>query len=169
MKKPSKINLNDHFKQKERKKLHRTQTSVEVRFDKISPWIVKHIREAHSIVGCIAWLSDPDILKALVKVKRVDIIVTSDRFSKRNKSLYQKLQSVRVLGRKTGRLRPLMHHKFLVGFSKTGESLWCFNGSYNFSNHSKHNLENCMRFTNRKTIHAFIEEFKRLKTRSRGI
>jgi hypothetical protein len=52
-----------------------------VYFDDLDQHLVKHIKTAHIIVGCVAWLTHPDILQALARTKKgVSIIVQKEDF-----------------------------------------------------------------------------------------
>ena len=159
-------NLNSLFKN--RSKEHNVESTT-ILFDQIEPFIVKRIQEATTIVGCIAWLSNPNILKCLQQTPYVDLIITSDKIPKSRKKIYKQIGTISILGLQTGRLRPLMHHKFIIGLSATGKPLFLLNGSYNFSSHSRHNLENIMCIRQPNIIKAYLLEYKRLKKKARKI
>jgi len=144
-----------------------TKTSL-ILFDNIEPFILEKLKECSELVGCVAWISSANLLREMNRIKNVDLIVTSDKFSKINKKRFKRLKSVRVLGLARGRRRPLMHHKFLIGLKK-GKPSFLINGSYNYSEHSKQNLENIMYFTDLHIIEAYLSEFKKLRKKSRAI
>ena len=113
---------------------------VRVIFDDHKQALLQYIDKYNHIAGCVAWLTDYDILEALSKKEFVSIIVQKrSRPQKRLRQLYDSLPSserfrvaglwplsydadptleaVRCVGyhdrdNKTG--FPLMHHKFLV-------------------------------------------------------
>jgi len=53
---------------------------VEIVFKKIKQRIIKFIRQYDLIVGCVAWLTDMDILKELSKKKEVALLVQKEDF-----------------------------------------------------------------------------------------
>ena len=139
--------------------LKRTSTSQMVCFESIETFVVNQLKEAVAVKGCLAWLSNPAILKAFCALKGgVQIVVTNDKFSKRVKKTYKELKHIKMLGKKRGRWRAFMHHKFLILYGKNGKK-WVLNGSYNYSTHSKQNIENLVRISNKHIIKAFESEF----------
>lgn len=55
--------------------------SVEAYFRNLENHLVRHIRSADAVVGCVAWLTSPGILDALASVQRgVSIIVQKEEF-----------------------------------------------------------------------------------------
>lgn len=53
---------------------------IQIFFRDIKKYLIKEIEKANSIIGCIAWLTDPDILQALSKRPNVCIIVQKEDF-----------------------------------------------------------------------------------------
>jgi phosphatidylserine/phosphatidylglycerophosphate/cardiolipin synthase-like enzyme len=53
---------------------------IEVFFRQIKDNLIKEIKESDIIVGCVAWLTDPDILEAMSKLKGVSIVVQKEDF-----------------------------------------------------------------------------------------
>ena len=158
------INLNDRLPKSRSETLHHDHISV--RFGSLRPWLVDTIGTAARVEGCVAWLTDPVILRALRKV-HADLVVTSDKMH--TKKRFQGLASVRRVGRQRGRLRPLLHHKFLIGLSKSAAPLWVLTGSMNFSTHSAHNLENAVLIRDPAVVETFRAEFRRVRKISRSI
>ncbi|HIA02230.1 MAG TPA: hypothetical protein EYN66_10020 [Myxococcales bacterium] len=149
--------------------LNRTSCSKLVCFESIEKFVVTQLKDAISIKGCLAWLSNPAILTALGQLKGgVKIVVTNDKFSKRVKKSYKDLKHVKMLGKKRGRWRAFMHHKFLILYGKNGKK-WILNGSFNYSCHSQQNVENVVCLTNKNIIKAFESEFESVWAASKRI
>lgn len=78
--------------------------NVQVYFKNIESHLVRHIENADIVVGCVAWLTSPAILRALSKKKGVSIIVQKEDWLRpdlhdrgdwksRQKSRYSQLRS----------------------------------------------------------------------------
>ena len=134
--------------------------------------VVRRIEDTdtHFVVGCVAWLSNKRILKAMATKKGICIICTKDRLTKRrkNQNAYAALKPcfqggiIRVVGEGRGRYKSLMHHKFLVGLDSERNPLWCVNGSFNMTENALNNIENCMELQDPDIALSFFEEFKRI-------
>ncbi len=135
--------------------------------------LVRNIKREDTcyIVGCIAWLSNKRVLKALADhTKGVSIICTKDKLTKRrtNQKAYAKLSGcfqggvIRTLGAGRGRYKSLMHHKFLIGLSDERVPIWVINGSFNVTESAVTNWESIMVFDDPEIGQTFFEEFKRL-------
>tara|TARA_B110000858_G_C17768351_1_gene458217 strand:+ start:462 stop:1031 length:570 start_codon:yes stop_codon:yes gene_type:complete len=134
--------------------------------------VVRRIEEedTHFVVGCVAWLSNKRILKAMAKKKGICIICTKDRLTKRrkNQNAYSSLKPcfqggvIRVVGEGRGRYKSLMHHKFLVGLDAERQPLWVVNGSFNMTENALNNIENCMELQDPDIAESFFQEFKRI-------
>jgi len=135
--------------------------------------IVRHVRrdDTSFIVGCVAWLSNKRILKAMSEQLRgVSIICTKDKLTTRrkNQQAYAKLSAcfqggvIRTMGEGRGRFKSLMHHKFLIGLNADRTPIWVMNGSFNVTESAVTNLENIMIFDDPEIAQTFFEEFKRL-------
>jgi hypothetical protein len=55
-----------------------TQVSVQVYFKDIESHLIRHIESADIVVGCVAWLTSPEILAALSRRNGVSIIVQKE-------------------------------------------------------------------------------------------
>jgi len=138
----------------------------EVVFEGIADRLCTLVRSAHSVVGAMAWLSDRPLLAALAGCAGgVDLIVTNDKNNNRLAALYRQLPArpgaawpVRRLGPGSGRYRPFMHHKFLVGLDAEGRPLWCSTGSYNGTAHSRRSLENILILYDQAVAQAYLDE-----------
>lgn len=53
---------------------------VRVFFKNLEDHLIEYIREADIVVGCVAWLTSPRILRALSKLKGVSIVVQKEDF-----------------------------------------------------------------------------------------
>ena len=129
------------------------------------------MQKTHSVIGCVAWLSHPLILKTLA-TKPCSIVVTKDRANARKhvKTMYSDLtpadsgyhRSIKYLGAKAGRVRTNMHHKFLCGRSESGQPLWVLTGSFNMSSNALNNLENIMYINDSETAQIFEDEWRKI-------
>ena len=122
-----------------------------------------------SVVGCIAWLSHPLILREIAR-KPSALVVTNDKSNLRKpvRELYKKLKpldnessAIRLLGDRKGRFRCKMHHKFLVGIHHD-EPQWVIFGSFNFSQMACKNLENIMLIQDPEIARVYMDEWKRI-------
>ena len=138
-----------------------------VAFHEHVSFVQTFIDDSHTVVGAIAWLTHSDILQWLADCD-ARIVVTNDRFSTKCLLAYQKLH-VRTIGKKRGRRRGLMHHKFLVGCEEGGKPVRLLLGSFNFTNHALVNLENLVRLEHPPLAEAFRKEFTRLWDISKAI
>jgi phosphatidylserine/phosphatidylglycerophosphate/cardiolipin synthase-like enzyme len=122
------------------------------------------------IVGCTAWLTNTEILMALMK-KRCTIICNPPPY-KSTYALYK--QCNRYLPHHPAviclelpscarhNLKILMHHKFLIGLNNYHNPMWVLNGSFNFTNHALCNFENAIVHNDQPTLNLFCLEFQRI-------
>src|SRR5262249_54456084 len=80
--------------------------TVRVYFRNLEDRLIQHVREAEMVVGCVAWLTNENILKALSEVKHgVAIVVQKEDFlrpdlgsdssyKRKRRSLYEALRAV---------------------------------------------------------------------------
>ena len=113
--------------------------------------LVRLISESECVVGCVAWLTHPQVLSALEKVDST-IVMTKHRAN-----YWKRHIKVKFIGK--GRL--LMHHKFLVGFDASGPA-WVSLGSFNVTKSAVTNLENMLVCRDRRLAKVFSKEFDRL-------
>jgi len=177
--------LNKQIDDEERKrqKVHqRGKRKVSILFDGrgIQNAVVRNIKHEDTayVVGCVAWLSNKRILKAMADhLKGVTIITTTDKLTKRrkNQQAYAKLSGcfaggvIRTVGEGRGRFKSLMHHKFLIFLNAAREPIGCMNGSFNVTESAVTNLENVMIFDDPEIATTFFEEFKRIHRISRPL
>ena len=181
---PASKNLNkriDDEARRQQKVFTRGRKKIHVLFDGkgIQSAIIRYVNkdETKYVVGCIAWLSNKAILRAMAKKKGVTIVCTKDRLTKRssNQNAYKNLEpamqggAIRVVGEGKGWHKSLMHHKFLIGLDNTGKAIWVSNGSFNMTEHATTNLENLMIMEDPDVANAFLEEFKRVHKLSKPL
>lgn len=147
---------------------------VRVVFQNIASELCHLIRSAHTVVGAIAWLTDKDVLQCMAERKGgVRIAITNDTVRKDVREAYKRLKRADVdiggegkggavvkVGERQGRMRPLMHHKFMIGVGCCGQYLWCTTGSSNMTANSRKSMENMVIFTDPGVCKAFHEECK---------
>jgi hypothetical protein len=113
--------------------------------------LCKLISGSKKVVGCVAWLTHPEVLSALEKTDST-IVMTKHRSNR-----WKRRIKVKFLGKN----RLLMHHKFLVGFDSAGPA-WVSLGSFNVTKSAVSNLENMLVFKDRRLADVFSKEFNRL-------
>tara|TARA_B100001059_G_scaffold236035_1_gene284352 strand:- start:3875 stop:4408 length:534 start_codon:yes stop_codon:yes gene_type:complete len=167
-------NLNLQLKDDSRRRLV-TFNTVSLMFDGslILKSILKNIKRKDTVfvVGCVAWLSNKRILSALSKKQGVCFVCTKDKLLKRksNRAAFKLLKPcfpdstpIRTVGAGRGRLKSLLHHKFIIGCSEDAKPLWVMNGSFNMTESAMTNIENMMLFEDEEVAQAFYEEFCRV-------
>jgi len=175
-KKPDK-DLNARMKDDSRKQQNvfvRGKKKIHIIFDggSIKSAVIRMVNKPATafVVGCIAWLSNKDILKAMATKKGCCIVCTKDKLTKgiRNQTAYSGLKpaypggAVRVVGGGSGWHKSLMHHKFLVGLDTNGIPIWVTNGSFNMTENATTNLENLMIMEDAEVAKCYFDEFKRV-------
>ena len=75
--------------------------------------VLDFIYGSDTVMGCVAWLTNPDIVLALSRLHMSQVVVTADSVHNR-RTLGLTRAGVRQIGAARGRFRSLMHHKFLV-------------------------------------------------------
>ena len=135
---------------------------VEAHFDDIEQVVCNAIREADEVVACVAWLKSRPIITAL-RSKPSTIIVTSDRVHRADRGALSSIpprtgfRAISIVGIARGRFRPLMHNKFIV-LLRNRRPYSVLTGSYNFTAHSRANLENLVRIDSEQVSTAFYAE-----------
>lgn len=170
------LNQQVNNEDRKRQKVHqRGNRKVTILFNGrgIQNAIVRHVKREDTayVVGCVAWLSNKRILKAMAEhLKGVTIITTADKLTKRrkNQQAYAKLRGcfaggvIRTVGDSRGRFKSLMHHKYLCGLNAAREPIWVMNGSFNVTESAVTNIENLMIFDDPEIAQTFFDEFKRV-------
>lgn len=164
-------------------------SSLNVHFDLLEEKLVQHISRSKYVIGCVAWLTNSNIIDALKKISGVKIIINKEEYlsSKMDKSkmpfykeLRKKYDSIPVLpsGAKLCgeyflpfflegailtfgivNVCPKMHHKFLVFFDENYNATGVWSGSYNLSENSNNSIENALYITDSHIITEYIKEF----------
>lgn len=142
----------------------KSHNGVSVYFHDIENVLIRSISECTSVVGCVAWLRSPRLLRALSKVP-CNIAITNDvnlprRQYKTLTARDKNYSAVCKVGLARGKMRHLMHHKFIVGFTtKSDEPSFVITGSFNFTvNSAQNNLENIVRIDDCVIANAYYEE-----------
>ena len=135
---------------------------VRVHFDNIETVICDAIEQAEEVVACVAWIKSRPILGAL-QSRPSTLIVTSDRVHRSNRAALTRVpprtgfRAVSIVGLARGRFRPLMHNKFIV-LMRNQRPYAVLTGSYNFTAHSKVNLENIMQINSADVARVYYRE-----------
>lgn len=130
--------------------------------------VVQFINDSEEIVGCIAWLTNPNIISALSSVPYCKIVVTADVVhNRRHLGLHD--IGARQIGAARGRYRALLHHKFIVRLTD-GQPTHVLMGSYNFTRRSNANIgESIVIIRCSETARQFADEADRALRASRPI
>ena len=127
----------------------------------------RFIDNSEEIAGCVAWLTNPDIINALQRIRQCRVVVTADGVH--NRAALGLHRFARQVGRARGRYRALMHHKFLVRYTN-GEPTDVLLGSYNFTRHSNNNIgESIVVLHGASIARQFADEAIRAWSGSRAI
>ena len=136
-----------------------TSARVSTYFSSLTEVVERHIREcAGPIQGCIAWLTEPSLVRALSENTYGSTIIVTNDARRRLTSSCGKLKVLRV-GTASGRFRPLMHHKFVVLCDAQGAPASVLTGSFNFTAHSALNCETLMHIESREMARHFSSCF----------
>ena len=111
---------------------------VDVLFHDIEERLVELLESCTKAKICVAWVREARLIRAMPR--DTQLIVTNDTrlpaYSRLRKS------NVRKIGTRRGRFRALMHNKFVVGYTDgSDEPAFVATGSYNWTQHSRINLE----------------------------
>jgi hypothetical protein len=129
--------------------------------------VLGFIRSSDEILGCVAWLTNPEAIRMLARVPTCRITVTADTVH--NRPALGLHRFARQVGCARGRYRALMHHKFLVRITN-GQPTHVLLGSYNFTRRSNHNIgESVIVVEDRQTARKFANEAQRAWDASRPI
>jgi len=138
--------------------------------------ICRHIRRPDTfyVMGACAWFTNKTIIDAMAhNLRGVCIVTTRDKIltAKSIKKRYATLPvyrnetssdvdtAIRYIGSGRGYNKSLMHHKFLVGMSETGDPLWVSTGSFNLTNMATNHLENCNIISDPEVAKIYLDEF----------
>jgi phosphatidylserine/phosphatidylglycerophosphate/cardiolipin synthase-like enzyme len=159
--------------------------NMEIFFDNITEKLIEVINKSDYAVGCIAWVTNIEIINALSHLKGVKIVVNKEEylredspFAIRLREAYSSCKDIRTSGissynfkEDTSTLNQAfitcgiadseirMHHKFLVLFKETIPwAVWT--GSFNFTDNAKFSLENAILIKDLEVAEKYLEEFK---------
>lgn len=129
--------------------------------------VLDFIRNSDEILGCMAWLTNPEVIEMLARMPKCRITVTADAVHNRpGMGLYR---FARQVGRARGRFRALMHHKFLVRLTD-GQPSHVLLGSYNVTRRSNANIGECVVvLEGEPTARRFANEAQRVWDEARPI
>ena len=169
MKRKRDENLNNRIQDSSRKRTF-TMGKMKILFhtSAIKRAIIRMVnrKDTAYVVGCVAWLSNKDILKAMAKKRGCCIVCTKDRINTKTKKSPLKPAypggAIRIVGEGSGWHKSLMHHKFLIGLDTLGKPLWCTNGSFNMTESALTNLENLTIMEDETIAQCYFDEFKRV-------
>lgn len=147
--------------------------------------------EAHPyVVACVAWVTDPVILRALASRRGVSLVVNAEDFLRpdegdggsyraRLRELYDAIPhlypdttipAVRCYGRDPSlEARPRMHHKFAVFLDEDRRRVAAWTGSFNWTKQATRNLENAVHFEEPSAVDAFYDEWALIWMRSKPL
>ena len=137
--------------------------------------VAARIRESHRVVGCVAWLTHDGVLEALGSVPGgFDLVIMNDRCIKTRVLARYAAAGARggvfhAFGLRTGKLRPLMHHKFLVGLDASGAPRWACTGSLNLTVHAATNFENVLVLSSPEVAGHLLAEHAAIRPRARPL
>jgi len=121
--------------------------------------VLNFVHNSDEILGCVAWLTNPEAISSLARVPRCRVTVTADTVH--NRLAMGLNRFARQIGRARGRYRALMHHKFLVRLTN-GQPTHVLLGSYNFTRRSNHNIgESVLVLKDPQTARKFANEAER--------
>ena len=131
---------------------------VTVHFHDIEHELTAFIRQSHKVCLAFAWLRSVRVIQSIPPDSRV--LVTNDIRLPR----YPRHVTARKIGRARGALRPLMHSKFVISLDSNNNPVAVLTGSYNATNHSTLNLENCVVIRSDNIAAAYMSEFDAMWT-----
>ena len=167
--------------------------SSNVYFSNIKNNLIKYLNYATKVYGCVAWLTDKDILTKLLDIPCTIIVQEEDWESPSRRDTYNRYQelspvpfsyfkqcearltckienynekSIRSIGIVNNPSR--MHHKFLI-IENQDKSIGVWTGSFNITENASNSLENAIYIEDRKTIREFFNEFILLYCLSREL
>lgn len=109
-------------------------------FGDIKKHLLQHIAASESVVGCVAWLTERSLRRALAE-KGARIVVNNDRY---NRPLGDREGLLEIIRLPSAKSKALMHNKFLVFLDASGRPYAVWTGSFNFSGNASRSLENAV-------------------------
>ena len=137
---------------------------IEAVFEDIKPKIISEIEKStHNIDIAVAWLSDSEIVNALVNASDKGIVIriilyeaytNRSTIAKFNKKSNVAIYSVPSFGNDG---KNLMHNKFAIF-----DSITVLTGSYNWSFNASQNIENVVIIIDENMARSFSQKFQQL-------
>ena len=84
-----------------------TDTNVDVFFDDLPNRLIGEINQADAVVGCVAWLTHPEILDALSKIECVSIVVQKMKNFAPDHATPEEISWVNRLRSRYNKLKPM--------------------------------------------------------------
>jgi len=122
-------------------------------FGDIKKHLLAHIAAAGRVVGCVAWLTDRALRRALSE-KGASIVVNNDKY---NRSLGDREGLLEILRLPSAKSRAIMHNKFLVFLSSELRPYAVWTGSFNFSANASRSLENAVYIEDAAIAGAYLQ------------
>lgn len=132
--------------------------------------LVEEIRSAHAVVGCMAWVTDPDILEELQKKEVVKLVLHTEDFldtdSQRGRWAAELLTAYRSFADVS---HGPHHHKFLVFYKKTWRGVrphkvWI--GSIDLTASSRDRDDSAVVVTSSSLARQFVQQYCLVAARS---
>lgn len=147
-----------------------------VHFGDVTAACEQFIRQSDQIVGAVAWVRSPRLIRALAE--RPVALIVNKEFALRQQHSKERLAlrplrggvrryslskaPVRVIGDcSRGSFTGLMHHKFLIRLDR-GRPVAVWTGSFNLTTGAAGNLENAVEIHDKAVAREFFHEFERL-------
>jgi len=154
--------------------------SVKCFFSDLESYLISLISQSTAVVGCVAWLTNPNILTSLATVP-VSIVVQNQSFLAPNIKCtrhdvrrayaqftpYDTYDAVRLHGTRAKGIKPLMHHKFLVFLNPDKEPIAVWTGSFNLTTNSTRSCENAVLLNDPVIVLEYYKEWQRVYAESK--
>lgn len=166
--------------------------TADVMFRDLRRKLVERIEVADVVFGCVAWVTDREVLRALAGRRGVGLVVQAedslrpepddpdpDRYALRTLELYRSLPSyhpsggaVRVFGAPSAPQVARVHHKFAV-FAREVDGLavpygaWL--GSFNWTRTASRSLESAVYFEEPSAVEACYREYLAVRALSTAL
>lgn len=159
-------------------KHHLTTPTHECYFRELDKHLVNFVQGSHSVVACVAWMTNQNVIQAFVERPSL-IILRNERWlnkkgglAKKTRSMYGQLHTstdkFTVLGKELEQDIQVcgflshpqnMHHKFVVRLGENGEPLSVWTGSYNPTTNGNQSIENALVIHDKQIASAYCREF----------
>ena len=142
----------------------------EIVFNEIEERLVQLFdAEADELVACVAWLKAQRLRDAMARAPRgTRVVVQSEKHLKPIENVDMRKVGVHARGARQASERSLMHHKFCVGLRDNVPQFVAV-GSYNYTGHSRRNLESVVVLRDTDAAQRFYDEFQRVWALGRAV